>query len=168
MFGRKSFSAILSYLFLIVSVLTLLFTIYVDISFLTGNFTLGNGRYQMDTPFTGTYIHGDYQFNVILTISLGLIFGALFFFLLSNIFKALKENVIFNKKAIRNLKYFTILNLGIGPILYFLSHFLIIEKPYLKDIHNLILQLIFGMIALFLMYIFKKGYNVQTENDLTI
>ncbi len=168
MFGQKSFSTVLSYLFLIVSVLTLLFTIYVDISFLTGNFTQSNGRYRMDIPLTGSYIHGDYQFNIILTLSLGLIFGVLFFFLLSNIFKALTKKVIFNNKAIRNLKYFTILNLGVGPILYFLSHFLILEKPYHKDIHNLILGLIFGMIALFLTYIFKKGYNVQSENDLTI
>lgn len=168
MFGPKSLSALLFYLFRLISVLTLMFVIYIDISFLTNNFTHSNGRYHMDIPLTGTFIHGDYQFNMMLTISLGLFFGVLFFFVLSNIFKSLKEKVIFNKGAILNLKYFSILNLVVGPILYVLIHYTIMQKTNFRDIHNLILHLIFGIIALFLTYIFKNGYNVQSENDLTI
>ncbi len=168
MFGPRSLSTALFYLFRLISVLTLMFVIYIDISFLTDNFTLTNGRYHMDIPLTGAFIQGDYEFNVILTISLVLFFGALFFFVISNIFKALKEKVIFNKGAILNLKYFTILNLVIGPILYFLIHYPIMQKTNFRDIHNLILHLIFGIVALFLTHIFKNGYNVQSENDLTI
>ena len=145
--------------------MTLLLVVYIDLSFITGNFTQENGRYFMDIPLTGTFIEGVYQFNIILTISLGLVFGAIFFFVLSNIFKALKQAIIFNRLAIRSLSYFTILNLVVGPVLYILIHFVIIQKDNYRDIHNLMLHIIFGIVALFLTYIFKRGIQ---ENDLTI
>tara|TARA_R110002167_G_scaffold364943_1_gene588222 strand:- start:531 stop:1043 length:513 start_codon:yes stop_codon:yes gene_type:complete len=167
-FGPKSLSTVTFYLFRMISFLILLFVLYIDYAFLTDNFTHSNGRYKMEIPITGTFINGDYQLNVIFTISIGLLFSAFFFYVLSNIFQALKEVTIFNKKIIYNLKLFTILNLIIGPILYFLIHFPIMNKTDFRDIHNLILHLIFGMIALFLTHIFQKGYTVQSENDLTI
>ncbi len=164
-FGPKSLSHILFYLFRALSILTLLMVVYIDLSFFTGNFTQENGRYFMDIPLTGTFIEGVYQFNIILTISLGLVFGSIFFFVLSNIFKALKQVIIFNRLAIRSLSYFTILNLVVGPVLYILIHFVIIQKDNYRDIHNLMLHIIFGIVALFLTYIFKRGIQ---ENDLTI
>jgi hypothetical protein len=168
MFGPQSLSAIAFFLFRLISILTFFFVVYIDYAFLTNNFTHSDGRYRMDIPLTGTFIQGDYQFNVILTISLGLVFGTVFFYVLSNIFKALKEKTIFNKKAISNLRLFTILNLIVGPILYVFIHFPIMNKTDYRDIHNLILHLIFGMIALFLTHIFQNGYKVKQENDLTI
>ena len=167
-FGPKSISTIVYYLFRALSLLTLLFVLYIDFAFLTENFELNNGRYRMDIPLTGNFIHGDYQFNVILTISLCLFFAVLFFYVLSNIFKALKEEIIFNRKAIQNLTLFTLLNLFVGPILYFLIHYPIMQKTDYRDVHNLILHLIFGIIALFITHIIKKGYKIQSENDLTI
>ncbi|MGK0494284.1 MAG: hypothetical protein ACJAU2_000663 [Maribacter sp.] len=137
-------------------------------SFLTENFRQENGRYFIDIPLIGTFMKGDYQFNVILTVSLTLIFSTIFFFVLSDIFKALKEDVIFNHQAIKNLHYFTVLNLGVGPALYLLVHYVIMQKENYRDIHNLILLIIFGIVALFLTNIFKKGVRVQNENDLTI
>jgi hypothetical protein len=167
-FGPKSLSHILFYLFRTLAIMMLLFVLYINISFLTGNFTQENGRFFINIPFLGTLIKGDYQFNVILTISLTLIFFVAFFFALSNIFKALKEDVIFNNQAIKNLHYFTLLNLGVGPALYLLVHYVIMQKENYRDIHNLILLIIFGIVALFLTNIFKKGARVQNENDLTI
>ena len=167
-FGHNSFSNILYYLFRSVSAFLLLLVLYIDACFLTQHFTLKNGRFHIDIPLTDTSINGNYQFRDILTISLGLLFGALFFFVLSNIFKALVQHIIFNKNATKSLTLFTGLNLVVGPILYFIIHFLIMQKTNFNDIHNLILHLIFGMIALFLTYIFKKGNTVQIENDLTI
>ncbi len=168
MFGPKSLSAVAFYIFRVITIGILLFVLYVDYAFLTNQFTHINGRYRMDIPLTGTFIQGDYQFNVILTISLGLFFGTVFFYVLSNIFKALKEKAIFNKKAISNLRLFTILNLIVGPILYVFIHFPIMNKTDYRDIHNLILHIIFGVIALFLTRIFQNGFKVQSENDLTI
>lgn len=167
-FGPKSLSPILFYLFRGLSIMLLVLVVYIDLSFFTGNFTQENGRYFMDIPLTGTFIEGVYQFNIILTISFGLVFGAIFFFVLSNIFKALKQDIIFNRLAIRSLSYFTILNLVVGPVLYLLIHFVIMQKDNYRDIHNLMLHIIFGIVALFLTYIFKRGIQVQQENDLTI
>tara|TARA_R110000765_G_scaffold175859_3_gene280791 strand:+ start:8301 stop:8690 length:390 start_codon:yes stop_codon:yes gene_type:complete len=127
-----------------------------------------NGRFDMKIPLIASSIKGNYQFSDILTISLTLIFGVLLFYILSNIFKALKEVIIFNKDIICNLKFFTILNSIIGPVLYFLIHYPIMKKTDFGDVHNLILLIIFGMISLFLTNIFKKGYTVQSENNLTI
>ena len=168
MFGPKSFASVAYYLFRIISIGLLLFVLYIDYAFLTNNFHLNEGRYKMDIPFIGTLIHGDYQFNVILTITIVLFFSVCFFYVISNIFKALKEESIFNKKAIFNLQIFTVLNLIIGPILYVIIHFPIMNKTDFRDIHNLILHIIFGVIALFISNIIQKGYHVQSENDLTI
>ncbi len=167
-FGPQSFSSYLYYFFRIVAALILSLLIYIDLAFITGNFTNTNGRYHMDIPFTGTYIQGDYQLNVILTVSLVLFYFSLFFFILSNIFKALSRSIIFNERTILHLRLFTILNLIIGPILYLLIHFPIMKKSNFTDIHNLILHLIFGVVALFITHIVKRGYRVQSENDLTI
>ena len=168
MFGPNSIASVAYYLFRIMSIGLLLLVVYIDYAFLTNNFDLSAGRYKMDIPFTETFIHGDYQFNVILTISIIFFFSVCFFFIISNIFKALKEESIFNKKAIFNLQMFTVLNLIIGPILYVLIHFPIMNKTDFRDIHNLILHLIFGLVAFFVATIFKNGYRLQNENDLTI
>ena len=116
MFGPNSLSHIVHYLFKVIFIVILLFTLYVNFSFANGNYTVSSGRYYMNIPLTGTFIEGDYTKEVILTISLGLYFGALFFYVLSNIFKALKEPILFNRRAITSLHYFTILNLVIGPL----------------------------------------------------
>ncbi len=167
-FGPKSLSAVLFYFFRALSLLILITLVYIDFAFLMDNFDLENGKYYIHIPFTGDSIHGDYQFNVILTVSLLLSFGVIFFYVLSNIFKAFRETIIFSKKAINNLKFFTVLNLIIGPLLYLLIHFPIMKKTNYTDVHNLILHLIFGLIAFFLTQVFKKAYHIQLENNMTI
>ena len=167
-FGPKSLSSFCFYSFRTISTSLLIFLGYIVFAFNANRFTVTNGRFNMKIPLTESSIKGNYQFSDILTISIILIFGVLLFYILSNIFKALKEVVIFNEDIIRNLKFFTILNLIIGPILYFLIHYPIMNKTDFRDIHNLILLVIFGVISLFLTNIFKKGYTVQSENDLTI
>ncbi|WP_339625546.1 hypothetical protein [uncultured Maribacter sp.] len=167
-FGPKSFSSFSFYSFRTISIFLLIFLSYIIFAFGTNRFTVLNGRFDMKIPFIESSIRGNYQFSDILTISIILIFGVLFFNILSNIFKALKEIIIFNKDIIRNLKFFTILNLIIGPALYFLIHYPIMKKTDFGDVHNLILLVIFGVISLFLTNIFKTGYTVQSENDLTI
>lgn len=159
-FGPKSLSTFFYYIFRSISIVLL--------AFITDRFTIKDGRFDMKVPLIGSSIQGDYQFSDILTISLTLIFGILLLYLLSNIFKALEKRIIFNKGIIQNLKFLTILNLIIGPILYFLIQFPIMHHNNFGNIHNLILLIIFGMISLFLTYVFQKGYTVQSENDLTI
>ncbi|WP_420828575.1 DUF2975 domain-containing protein [Maribacter huludaoensis] len=167
-FGPKSLSSFFYYIFRSISIVLLAFLSYMEFAFVTNRFTVQDGRFHMKIPLTANSIDGNYQSSDILTISLVLIFGILLFYLLSNIFKALKKTIIFNKGIVKNLKLLTILNLIIGPVLYFLIHYPIMHKTEFRNIHNLILLIIFGMISLFLTYVFQKGYTVQSENDLTI
>lgn len=167
-FGPKSISHFFFYFFRLLAIGTALFVIYIDAAFLTGNFETYNGRYKMDIPLTGTFIQGDYQLNVIITISIGLLFGTVFFYMLSSIFHAFKAKVLFTKSAVSLLKYFALLNLVAGPVIYVLIHFVIMQKTNFRDIHNLILHLLIGIVALFVAEVFKKGFFVQQENDLTI
>ncbi|WP_405400545.1 DUF2975 domain-containing protein [Maribacter sp. Asnod2-G09] len=167
-FGPKSLSTFFYYIFRSISIVLLTFLTYMEFAFITDRFTVKDRRFDMKIPLTGSSIQGDYQFSDILTITLTLIFGILLLYLLSNIFKALKQTVIFNKGIIKNLKLLTILNLIAGPVLYFLIQFPIMHHNELRNIHNLILLIIFGMISLFLTNVFQKGFNVQSENDLTI
>jgi len=55
-----------------------------------------------------------------------------------------------------------------GPLLYITIHFYIMEKTSFKDIHNLILSILLGVFVLFITAVFKHGFQVQSENDLTI
>lgn len=167
-FGPKSLSTFFYYIFRSISIILLAFLSYMEFAFITDRFTIKDGRFDMKIHLIGSSIQGDYQFGDILTITLTLIFGILLLYLLSNIFKALKKRIIFSKSIIQNLKFLTILNLIIGPILYFLIQFPIMHHNNFGNIHNLILLIIFGMISLFLTYVFQKGYTVQSENDLTI
>ncbi|WP_424371962.1 DUF2975 domain-containing protein [Muriicola sp.] len=114
-----------------------------------------------------TFIKGFYETNIILTITLAMLFFAIFFYLLSNILKTFKAEKLFTQKAIKQLYYFAILNLFIGPSLYFVIHF-IMKKSSFNDAHNLILSLLLGVFVLFIRAVFKRGFNVQNENDLTI
>jgi len=167
-FGPKSLSTFFYYIFRSISIVLLAFLTYIEFAFITERFSVKDGRFDMMIPLTGNSIKGNYQFSDILTISLILIFGILLFYLLSNIFKDLKRTIIFNKGIIKNLKLLTVLNLIVGPIFYILIQYPIMDNHELRNIHNLILLVIFGMISLLLIYVFQKGYTVQSENDLTI
>ncbi len=167
-FGPKSLSQYLFYAFRILAIGLGLFTIYITFSFILGNYSVVDGRYKMDIPLTGTYIHGIDQTNIFVTISITLVFIVVFLHMFSNIFHSLKMETVFTKLAIKRLYHFAILNLVIGPILYFLIHFPIMQKTNFRDIHNLILQLLLGIFALFIIAVFKRGFAVQSENDLTI
>jgi len=168
-FGPKSLSVYLFFItrFLAISIGVLL--IYILLSFLAGNFTLNEGRFAIGIPLLGeAVIKGDYKMNIIITISITLLFYSIFFYLLSLIFKTFKAEILFTKTAIKRLNYFASLNLIGGTIIYLLVHFIIMQKTNFRDIHNLILHLLLGTFAVFVITIFRQGFKVQSENDLTI
>jgi len=128
-----------------------------------------DNQFQIAIPlFPKTYIKGFYESNIITTITLTMIYFSLFFYMLSNILRTFKADKLFTSKAIKQLNYFAIINLLIGPALYLVIHFIIMDKSNFSDIYNLFLSLILGVFVLFIIAIFKKAYNVQSENDLTI
>ncbi len=168
MFGPKSMSTLLFYLTRLIAIGIVFFVTYIDISFLTKNFELNKGRYKMDIPLTGTYIHGDYQLNVIVTISIGLLFGFIFFYMISNIFKSFKADILFTKVTVKRMNHFALLNLLAGPFLYVIIHFVIMQKENYRDIHNLIIHILLGLLILYGTAVFKRGFEVQSEHDLTV
>jgi|GEM_PF-1525949 len=168
-FGPKSLSHYLFYLSRIAAFASIVLISFILISLGIGNFEMVDNQFQIALPFfSETYIKGFYKENIILTITLTMLFFGFFFYVLSNILKTFKADRLFTSKAIRQLNYFAILNLIVGPILYFLIHFVIMDKSSFSDIYNLFLSLILGLFVLFIVAVFKKGYNVQNENDLTI
>ena len=168
-FGPKSLSHYLFYSIRVVTIVCILLLAFILHSFVIGNFELIGNRFQIKIPlFPKTYIEGFYQVNIITTITVTMVYFTLFFYLLSNILKTFKASKLFTSKVIKELNYFAILNLVAGPILYLIIHFIIMNKSNYKDIFNLILSLLLGVFVLFITAIFKRGFYVQSENDLTI
>lgn len=169
MFGPKSLSYYLFYLSRIAAFASIVLIAFILISLGIGNFEIVDNQFQIALPFfPETFIKGFYRENIIVTITLTMLFFVFFFYVLSNILKTFKANKLFTYKAIKQLNYFAILNLIVGPILYLLIHFVIMRKSSFSDIYNLFLSLILGVFVLFIIAVFKRGYNVQNENDLTI
>ena len=168
-FGPKSLSHYLFYLSRAAAFGSIILLSYILLSLVFGNFEIINEQFQIGIPLLPeTYIKGFYKSNIIITISIAMLFFALLFYLLSNVLKVFKADKLFTSKAIKVLNQFAILNLVIGPIVYLTIHFFIMNKSNFSDIYNLFLSLLLGVFVLFIVAVFKKGYNVQSENDLTI
>jgi hypothetical protein len=168
MFGPKSLSYYLFYLSRIAAIGSLALIIYILGSLAIGNYEIADNQFQIALPLLPeTFIRGFYESNIITTITLAMLFFAVFFYLLSNILKTFKADVLFTEKAIKQLNYFAVLNLLAGPALYFIIY-IIMDKSGFGDAHNLLLSLLLGVFVLFIRAIFKKGYLVQHEQDLTI
>ena len=169
MFGPKSLSYYLFFGSRTAALGSILLVSFILISLATGNFEVINNQFQIQIPLLKeTYIKGFYKTNIIVTIALAMGFFTIFFYMLSNILKTFKAEKLFTSKAIKQLNYFAVLNLIVGPILYLLIHFVIMDKSSFSDIYNLFLSLILGVFVLFIIAVFKRGYKVQNENDLTI
>ena len=167
-FGPKSISTYLFY-FVCISTLALgIFTGYVVFSFATGNFESLDGRYKMNIPFLGTYIHGEHKTNVFITISIGLLFATIFLYMLSNIFETFKRETLFTEIAVKRMNDFALINLIGSPVLYILIHFIIMKHNHYRDIHNPIIHVILGLLILYGTAVFRRGFKVQSEHDLTI
>lgn len=168
-FGPKSLSYYLFYLSRFATIGSLLLILFILISLSTENFEMVNGQFQINLPLIpNTKIKGYNQTDIITTITLLMLFSSVFFYMLSNILKTFKALKLFTHKAVKQLNYFALLNLVVGPILYFIIQFAIMQKSDYRNIHNLVLSIILGVFVLFVASVFKHGFQVQKENDLTI
>lgn len=169
MFGPKSISSFLFYVFRLGAISSLVLALFILLSFAFGNYELQDGRFSIPFPLFSYFdIKGDYNMSIITSITLILIYSAGFLYSLSMILKSFKSAVLFNANSIRYLKILAIINLLVFPILYLLIRIVILKVSIMGGIHNLILSLIFGVFLLYVATIFKRGLKVQTENDLTI
>ena len=168
-FGSFSLSYYLFFACRICAIAISVFILFILISFSIGNFHLVDNQFQISIPFfPETFVKGFYESNIILTITLTMIYLIIFFTMLSNILKTFKAEKLFTTSAIKQLNYFALLNLLMGPLLYLVIHFFIMKKNSFENIYNLFLSFILGFFVLFLAALFKKGFIVQNENDLTI
>lgn len=169
MFGPKSLSHYLFYAGRLATLGSLMLISFILISLITNNYEMANNQFQIAIPFfSETYIKGFYRPNIIITITLSMLFLSVFFFTLSNIFKTFKAPKLFTKRAIKQLNYFAFLNLVVAPLLLLTIDFFIMEKQQIGNVFNYLLTFILGVFLLFISVVFKQGFQVQNENDLTI
>lgn len=168
-FGPKSLSHYLFYISRLCAISCIALITFILLSLWLDNYEMIKDQFHISLPLIpDTKIKGFYQANIITTITLIMLYFSVFFYMLSNILKTFKAKKLFTDKAIKQLNYFAFLNLVAGTILYFIIHFAIMQKSDFRDIHNLILNIILGVFVLFVASVFKNGFQVQNENDLTI
>lgn len=168
MFGSKSLSVYLFYITKLLSILIGLLLVFIVFSFVIGNYELNQGRFAIYIPYSEIAIKGFYKFNIIATIIIILFFYTVFFYLLSSIFNTFKAETLFTEIALKRLNYFAILNLAIVPFFYLLIRFIIMQKDTYRNLPLVVLHMVLGIFILFIISIFKRGYKVQSEIDLTI
>ncbi|MFC6269583.1 DUF2975 domain-containing protein [Frigoriflavimonas asaccharolytica] len=195
--GKNSVSFYLSYLFLTISVFFILHLVYQGLGHLllyykheSGSnlfpnaFQLGNDvgwsknkytepmndllKFKMNYPFTETQmVTGIYgNINQIISNLFGFLFGGAFFYISFKSFKEMGSDKLFNSNAIKWLKMFAYLNLAYAMIalcqmfmFYGVDGFAII---------SIFAFTFLGIIVLFIVQFFKKGYELQSQSDLTI
>lgn len=164
-------SAFLFYLVRIISLFYFATTLYIIIVTslkTTALRILENNRFAVCYPFTNkNFILGsEYNLAYIIEMVVTLAFYSLFFFGLSNVFKAFKQTKLFTCKGVFHLKVFYITNLLIAPIVFGIISIQPKEDfPYLAMI---VAHAIIGIFAFFIAAIFQQGVNLQTDQDLII
>lgn len=168
MFGKKSVSAILFYSARLITIGYTIFILFVIISLITHNFVItDNNDMEMQIPFSTAVIKGDFTSMTLIAMLGFLIFYGVFFFMLSLIFKTFSAEKLFTEKAIKHLKWFTILNLVL-PFVYPISAIILKNRISMDDLAPGLLHIGLGIFAWFIVAIFRLGFTIQEENELTI
>ncbi|MBB6372598.1 DUF2975 domain-containing protein [Chryseobacterium shigense] len=123
--------------------------------------------FQFKMPFSDSVTTGDYSLFALTSIIFFLGFYCLFTLYLFKIFKGMSTDIIFNKKVIVDLKRFGLLNLLFIPF-YCILLFFIDKSLFHIDPIFILLHFSIGVVILFIIEFFKKGFELQTQNDLTI
>ncbi|KFE97740.1 hypothetical protein IX39_18410 [Chryseobacterium formosense] len=190
--GPKSISTGLSYLFLLLFIFLLLHTIYM--TFLFGvsyyNYTnsehllpevieIGKSRGNHPPPFDVYFIFkypfsnqqmmmGFFTKQTVMFHSFQNIFFCLFFLFLYKIFNHLNNHNLFTEKIIQQLKIFSIINILYAPLYFFIWVYLFNASLDGSIIITCLIFFFLGITMYFTSAFFKKGYQLQSENDLTI
>ena len=127
-----------------------------------------NNRFAINFPFTSRHflLGSEYTLAYVSEMVLGLTLYGLFFVVLSNVFKAFKQERLFTKEGLKNLKGFYQFNLVLYPVAIIIwSLFSIEDFPFFAMI---IAHAIMGIFIFFMAAIFEQGVNLQNEQDLYI
>ncbi|SEK88123.1 Protein of unknown function [Aquimarina amphilecti] len=168
MFGKKSLSTVLFYSTRLIMIGYGVFLLLIIVSLISNNFVITElNELQIHIPFTNSMIKGDYNPIAFIGVFCFLILYSTFFLVLSLIFKTFSAEKLFTEVAIKYLRWFTILNL-ILPVAYAVIGILINNKIVFDDITPGLLHMGLGVFAAFIATIFKLGFTLQEENELTI
>lgn len=168
MFGKKSLSTVLFYCTRLIMFGYGIFLLLIIISLVSNNFVITEtNEIQIHIPFTSSMIKGAYDPLTFIGVFCFLIFYASFFLVLSLLFKTFSAEKLFTQEAIKYLKWFTIVNLII-PVIYVIIGTLINNTITLDDVIPSLLHIGLGIFAAFIATIFKQGFTLQEENELTI
>jgi hypothetical protein len=129
---------------------------------------LEHNRFAIYYPFTDKkfLLGSEYTFLYITEMVSIIGFYGLFFWFLGSVFHTFRQNPLFTKKGIQNLKAFCIINLVVSPLLFgFLNTFSNEDMPFFAMI---VAHAIIGVFVYFLLAIFKEGVGLQNEQDLYI
>jgi hypothetical protein len=173
MFGKYSVSTILYWLFR-----ALLFLLVTVLLFFVLSIVFGNYEEILSQDYRSLKIKmplGTYDFILIRMDAKGIISWlspfiekGLFLYLLILIFKNFKkEDLIFARSSIKALQLFAILNIAM-PIVYALFDILMFHQLVYLNVLPSLPNVIIGLFTLFILAVFKKGFKIQQENELTI
>ncbi|MGB4771685.1 MAG: hypothetical protein WBP58_09505 [Chitinophagaceae bacterium] len=169
--ASKKISAFLYYSFLIVSggyMATALYTL-VNCVFRGPFFELlESNRFAINYPFSTKHflLGSEYTIKYVAEMVLGLGLYGIFFFVLSGVFNAFRQEKLFTLFGIRNLKRFYVFNLFIYPLLVLVWSGITVEDfPFFAMVTA---HLIMGIFVFFMHAIFEQGVKLQNEQDLFI
>ncbi len=170
---------VLAFLYLLLSTYTLLVLVLksgfseaawlpIEIYELVGSEKV-QSRFELLIPFTeNPIILGRYTLWGMMEIIGTLGLYALFFYLLSLIFDSFRTERLFTAQAIKNLMNFAKANFIFPPLFLLFLNF---HPEYKVDVGEVLitgLHLLLATFALFQAAIFKEGFSLQQEQDLTI
>ncbi|KQR93808.1 hypothetical protein ASG01_08065 [Chryseobacterium sp. Leaf180] len=125
-------------------------------------------KFKIYLPFTSqNLLTGVFEPNFIYTKIVSGLYITLFAFFSSKIFKEISSQKVFNRNAIVWLKRFAWLNIFFTLILNSIAGFISAGHIFATTFNGFS-YLFFGILILFVTEFFKKGYELQSENDLTI
>ncbi|MEO8172646.1 MAG: DUF2975 domain-containing protein [Sediminibacterium sp.] len=129
-----------------------------------------DGQFTILYPVTSTpFLIGDYTAAYLVPTLLVVLFYTLFMFVLSSLFKALMQRKIFVRKSIVLLDRFYKINFVVPAAILLSSVLYGNESNDIKDyIMICFLHAVIGVFAFFMAAIFREGYVLQEEQDLTL
>lgn len=168
MFGNKSISQLL---YLVVQVIVIgygLFFAFIGYALAFKNFELtDNNRFKIKIPFIDSYVMGAFDGKTVTVLLLFLVYYLLFFILLSHILKAFKSRALFTDSVIKKLDRFTYFNL-LFPIATFVGVLIMGGGVFNDEVVYGMFHVLIAIFTGFISAIFRQGFRLQQENDLTI
>lgn len=190
--GPRSISTGLSYLFLLLFIFLAVNSIYMTFAFGVGyyNWTYSHNLLpniievakmrQALSPEFQVYFIFKYPFSNVQMVmgfftlktfvfhTFQNVFFCLFFFFAYKVFKELNNQKLFTENIIRQLTIFSIINLLYAPAYFVIWIYIFKSSIGSSMVITSFAFLFLGIIMYFIKVFFKKGYQLQYENDLTI